>query len=162
MKRTMLTALVLAFLIPGLAQAQTSAGGTVQLNVNQMLSIQYTNPNAVTFTPVQADFDAGFIDGAAAELRTKGNTPHEILVSSDASTFTYFGSVSPAPSKASTDFQWKVGSGTYVGMTTSTASVGTFNRGVHNTTVDYQLLLDYVADPQGQYDLAYTYEVVPN
>ena len=58
--------------------------------------------------------------------------------------------------------QWKVGSGAYVGMTTTTASVGTYNRGVHVTTVDYQLILDYVADPQGQYDLAYTFEVVPN
>ena len=162
MKRTLLTALALALLVPSMAQAQGSAGGTVQLNVNQMLSINYDNPNAVTFTPAQGDFDAGFIDGATAELRTKGNTPHEILVSSDAANFTYFGSVTPAPSKTSADFQWKVGSGAYVGMTTTTASVGTYNRGVHVTTVDYQLILDYVADPQGQYDLAYTYEVVPN
>ena len=162
MKRLLLTALALALLVPSVARAQNSAGGTVQLNVNQMLSINYDNPNAVTFTPVQADFDAGFIDGATAELRTKGNTPHEILVSADAANFTYFGSVTPAPSKASTDFQWKVGSGAFVGMSTSTASVGTYNRGVHVTTVDYQLILDYVADPQGQYDLAYTYEVVPN
>ena len=47
-------------------------------------------------------------------------------------------------------------------MTTNPNSVATYNRGVHNTTVDYQLILDYVADPQGQYDLAYTYEVVAN
>lgn len=162
MKRTLLTVLALALMIPSVAKAQTSAGGTVQLNVNQMLSINYQNPNAVTFTPVQADFDAGLIDGATAELRTKGNTPHEILVSSNAAAFTYFGSVTPAPVKSSADFQWKVGSGAYVGMSTTAASVGTYNRGVNLTTVDYQLLLDYVADPEGQYDLAYTYEVVPN
>lgn len=162
MKRTLFTGLALALLVPGLAQAQTTAAGTVTLNVNQMLSIEYTNSSTVTFTPTQADFEAGLIDGATAELRTKGNTPHEIRVSSGASTFAYTGSVVPAPAKPASDFQWKVGAGSYLGMSTSANSVGTFNRGVHNTTVDYQLLLDYVNDPEGQYDLAYTYEVVPN
>jgi hypothetical protein len=162
MKRTLFTALVLALLVPGMAAAQTTAGGSVTLNVNQMLSIQYTNSNTVSFTPAQADFDAGFIDGAIAELRTKGNVPHEIRVSAAASNFAYTGAVAPAPTKAASDFQWKVGAGSYLGMSTSANSVGTYNRGVHNTTVDYQLLLDYVNDPQGQYDLSYTYEVVSN
>jgi len=162
MKRTLFTAFALALLIPVAAHAQTTAGGTVTLNVNQMLSIQYTNSNTVSFTPVQADFDAGFIDGATAELRTKGNVPHEIRVSSSTSNFAYTGAVSPAPTKAASDFQWKVGAGSYLGMSTSANSVGTFSRGVHDTTVDYQLLLDYVNDPEGQYDLSYTYEVVSN
>jgi hypothetical protein len=162
MKRILFGALALALSLPAAARAQTTAGGTVTLNVNQMLSIAYTNSNAVSFTPSQADFDAGFIDGATAELRTKGNTPHEIRVSAATSTFAYTGAVTPTPSKAASDFQWKVGAGSYLGMSTSPNSVGTFPRGVHDTTVDYQLILDYVNDPQGQYDLTYTYEVVPN
>ncbi len=162
MKRILFTALALALAAPGMAMAQSTAAGTVTLNVNQILSIEYTNSSTVTFAPTQADFDAGLIDGATAELQTKGNTPHEIRVVADASTFTYSGSVTPAPVKPSTDFQWKVGAGSYLGMTTNPNSVATYNRGVHNTTVDYQLILDYVADPQGQYDLAYTYEVVAN
>ena len=164
MKRILFTALVLGLMIPGVAEAQTQAGGTVRLNVTRLLSIEFVNPGeaAVTFAPDQADFDAGFIDGANAQLRTKGNTPHEILVSSDAASFTYTGLAAPAPVKASTDFQWQVGGGGYQGMSTATNSVGTLARGVHLTDVDYQLVLDYVADPEGQYDLAYTYEVVPN
>lgn len=162
MKRTLFTAMALALLAPGVAEAQTSAGGTVTLNVIQMLSIEFTANADISFTPTQTNFDAGFIDGQSATLRTKGNTPHEIRVSSTNSTFGYTGSVSPAPTKAASDFQWKVGSGSYLGMSTSTNQVGTFSRGVHDTTVDYQLLLDYVADPEGTYDLAYTYEVVPN
>jgi hypothetical protein len=162
MKRILFPALALAVLVPGMAMAQTTAGGTVTLNVDQMLSIEYTNSSTVTFTPTQADFEAGLIDGATAELRTKGNTPHEIRVSSSASTFSYTGAVSPAPVKPAADFQWKVGAGSYLGMSTNANSVGTFNRGVHNTTVDYQLRLDYENDPEGQYDLSYTYEVVAN
>jgi hypothetical protein len=162
MKRMFVAVLVLWLIAPAAARAQSSAGGTVTLNVNQVLSIEYTNSNTVTFSPTQADFDAGLIDGATAALLTKGNTPHEIRVRADASTFTYNGSVTPAPTKPASDFQWKVGSGSFLGMSTNANSVGTYPRGVHNTIVDYQLLLDYVNDPAGQYDLAYTYEVVSN
>lgn len=162
MRRNWYMALALALLVPGTLQAQTTAGGTVTLNINQVLSIEYTGTNSVTFNPTQADFDAGLIDGATAQLRTKGNTPHEIRVTANASNFSYSGSVVPAPVKPSSDFQWKVGAGSYLGMTTTPNSVGTFPRGVHDTTVDYQLLLNYVNDPAGQYDLAYTYEVVSN
>ena len=162
MKRTLLTALALAFLVPGIAKAQTSAAGSVTLNVNQILSIQITANPDVTFSPTETEFDAGLIDGESATIQTKGNTPHEILVSADAATFSYTGSAAPPPAKPSTDFQWKVGAGTYVGMTLGTAQVGTFARGVHDTDVDYQLLLNYVNDPEGTYDLAFTYEVLPN
>lgn len=162
MKRMLIAVLVLSLAGPVAARAQTTAAGTVTLNVNQVLSIEYTNNSAVSFSPTQADFDAGLIDGATAELLTKGNTPHEIRVSAGGSTFTYSGSVTPAPAKPASDFQWKVGAGSYLGMSTNSNSVGTYPRGVHNTTVDYQLLLDYVNDPAGQYDLAYTYEVVSN
>jgi hypothetical protein len=162
MKRTLLTALALAFLVPGVAKAQSSAAGSVTLNVNQILSIQITANSDVTFSPTEAEFDAGLIDGESATLRTKGNTPHEILVSADVATFGYTGSAAPPPAKPSTDFQWKVGAGTYVGMTLAPAQVGTFARGVHDTNVDYQLLLNYVNDPEGTYDLAYTYEILPN
>jgi len=162
MNRTRIIALVVALWAPGTAQAQTTAGGTVTLNVNQVLSIEYTNSSTVTFNPTQTDFDAGLIDGATAELLTKGNTPHEIRVSANSSTFAYTGSVAPSPVKPASDFQWKVGGGSYLGMSTNANSVGTYPRGVHNTTVDYQLLLDYVNDPAGQYDLGYTYEVVSN
>lgn len=162
MKRTLLTALALALLIPGMAKAQSTAAGSVTLNINQILSIEITANADVSFTPTQADFDAGFIDGQTATLRTKGNTTHEVRVSAGNSTFAYTGSATPAPAKASTDFQWKVGTGSYLGMSTTSAQVGTYNRGVNNTDVDYQLILDYVNDPEGTYDLAFTYEVIAN
>ena len=162
MKRTLMTALALMILVPGFAKAQASAGGTVTLNVNQILSIEITANPDVTFSPTQADFDATFVDGQSATLRTRGNTPHEIRVSADNATFGYVGSAVPAPSKPSTDFQWKVGTGTYLGMSTTSAQVGTYARGVHITNVDYQLLLNYVNDPAGTYDLAFTYEVIAN
>ena len=74
MKRILFTALALALAAPGMAMAQSTAAGTVTLNVNQILSIEYTNSSTVTFAPTQADFDAGLIDGATADLQTKGNT----------------------------------------------------------------------------------------
>lgn len=162
MKRTLFMALALAFMVPGIAKAQAAAGGTVTLNINQILSIEITANPDVSFSPSQANFDAGLVDGQSATLRSRGNTPHEIRVSADNATFGYSGAAVPAPSKPSTDFQWKVGAGTYLGMSTTSAQVGTYARGVHLTNVDYQLLLNYVNDPEGTYDLAFTYEVIAN
>lgn len=163
MKRKLLTALAAVILIPGAAKAQsTTAGGSVTLNIPQVLSIAFTSNADVSFTPTQTDFDAGFMDGVSATLRTKGNTPHEIRVRSATSAFNYSGSVTPAPSKSASDFQWKVGAGTFLGMSTSNNSVGTYARGTHDVTVDYKLVLDYANDPEGSYDMSFTYEVVPN
>lgn len=164
MKRTLVTALVLALLAPGAAWAQTSDIGSVQLNVIDLLSVQITNNQTQTLNPSDADFGAGFIDAGDITVETQGNLAHDLTIRANAANWTYSGTAAPSPVKPAGDLEYRLdGSGVaHTPLTTSDqALVSGLAAGAHATDVDLRATIGYDTDPSGTYTLAYTVTVNP-
>ncbi|MCL7960313.1 MAG: hypothetical protein M8861_08990 [marine benthic group bacterium] len=164
MKRILFTALVLALVLPGMAKAQTTDGGTIAVNIGELLYVDITAGDNQTLTPALADFDAGFDDAASLTVLSGANAPYDLLIEGDNAAWAYNdnGSGNADPSKPVADllFQLSGGSG-YTAMTTSPQTVESFAApGTNSSTVDLRVALDYADDVEGIYTMNYTVSVV--
>ena len=164
MKRTLVIALALAFAFPGLARAQTSALGSVQLTVSDLLSVAITANASQSLSPGQTEFDAGFIDAADITVETKGNVAHDLVIKGNAPSWTYVGGAAPAPVKpvGHLGFRLDGSAGAHLPLSeTDQPLVSGLAAGTNTTDVDLRATLNYAADKAGTYTLAYTVTVNP-
>ena len=164
MKRTLLLGLALTLAVPGIALAQSTALGSVQLTVTDLLSVSITANAAQTLSPGQADFDAGFIDALDVTVQTKGNLAHDLDIKANAANWTYAGTAAPAPVKPAGHLGFRLdgSAGAHTPLTETDQALATgLAAGTNDTNVDLRAELDYAADPAGTYTLAYTVTVNP-
>jgi hypothetical protein len=160
MKRTLLTALALALMIPSVAKAQTTDGGTITLNVGDLLYVNIASGASQTLNATVSDFNAGFIDAAPLTISSSGNTGYNLFVRGDATTWTYSGTETD-PSKPVGDLGYKLASaGSYTAMTDANQLIELLGVGSNTSNVDLQVDLDYATDVEGAYELDYTVEVI--
>lgn len=166
MKRTLLTALALALMVPGMLQAQTTDGGTIAVDINELLFVDIVVGDNQTLTPNLTDFDAGFVDASALTVDSRGNTPYNLFVRGNSANWSYNpdGSGNTDPAKPVGDLNFKLASaGSYTAMTTANQLVEGFaNPSTNSSAVDLQVDLSYVNDVEGVYTMNYTVEVLPN
>jgi len=165
MKRILLTAVVLALMIPGMAKAQTTAGGTIAVDIGQLLFVDISSGDNQTLTPGLTEFDNGYDDASALTVNSSGNTAYNLFIRGDNATWTYDpdGTTNPDPSKPVGDLNFKLASlGTYTAMTTANQLVEAFTApGDNSSSVDLRVDLSYANDVEGIYTLDYTVEVLP-
>lgn len=164
MKRFLLATLLLGLFIPGLAKAQSTDGGTVALNITDLLFVSITSGSNQLLTPTISDFDNGFIDAAPLSIDTKGNTDHDLFIRADNASWTYApdGSGNADPGKLASDLGYKLTAavGSHTGLTTANQLVDNLGAGTNTVGVDLRVVLDYLADVEGDYSLDYTVEVI--
>ena len=165
MKRTLFTALVLALLIPGMAQAQTTDGGTIAIDITELLFVDITVGDNQTLAPTLTNFDAGFVDASALSVDSRGNTPYNLFVRGNSANWSYNpdGSANSDPAKPVGDLNFKLASaGSYTAVTTANQLVEAFASPSTNTSsVDLRVDLSYLNDVEGIYTMNYTVEVLP-
>ena len=165
MKRTLFTALALALLVPGMAQAQGTDGGTIVVDIGQLLFVDVSSGDNQTLTPGLTEFDNGYDDASALTVDSSGNTAYNLFIRGDAATWTFDpdGTTNPDPSKPVGDLNFKLASlGAYAPMTTANQLVEAFGSpGSNSSSVDLRVDLDYANDVEGIYTLNYTVEVLP-
>jgi hypothetical protein len=160
MKRILFTALTLALVIPGMAKAQTTDGGTLTLNVGELLYVNIATGASQTLNATVADFNAGFIDATPLEIESSGNTGYNLFIRGESTTWTYSGTETD-PNKPVGDLGYKLAAaGSYTQMTDGNQLIELLPVGDNTSNVDLQVDLDYATDVEGSYDLAYTVEVI--
>ena len=164
MKHTFITALALALLVPGMAKAQDTDGGTIAVDIGELLFVNISSGDNQTLTPGLTDFDAGFDDASALTVDSGGNAPYDLLIEGDGGTWTYDpnGSGNADPAKPVGDLLYQLsGAGSYTPMTTSPQTVESFaSAGTNSSSVDLRVALDYAEDVEGIYTMNYTVSVV--
>ena len=165
MKRILFTALVLALMIPGMAKAQTTDGGTIAVDIGELLYVNIVTGDNQTVSPTLTDFDNAYVDATTAlSIESGANAPYDLFIRGDAGTWTFDpnGSGNSDPSKPVGDLGFKLASaGSYTSMTTSNQTVDNFaNPGTNTSSVDLRVALDYGDDVEGIYTMNYTVEVI--
>ena len=163
MRHTLFALLVLVLVLPGMARAQDEDGGTVTLNVGELLFVNISVGSDQTLTPTLTDFNNSYVDASQLTIDTKGNTAHNLYIRGDAGAWGYNpnGSGNADPSKPVGDLNFKLASaGTYTGLTTSNQVVDNLAAGQNAVNVDLRVDLDYDADVEGIYTLDYTVQVI--
>lgn len=166
MKRTLLTALALALMLPSMLQAQTTDGGTIAVDIDELLFVDISIGDVQTLAPTLTDFDNGYVDAAPLSVISKGNTPYNLFIRGNSANWSYnpdaSGNTDPAKPVGDLTFQLS-GAGSYTAMTTANQQVEGFGSPSTNTSaVDLRVGLSYVNDVEGIYAMAYTVEVLPN
>lgn len=164
MKRILLTAVSLALMVPGLAQGQSTDGGTIAVDIGQLLYVNITSGDNQTLTPGVTEFGSGYVDATALSIDSRGNAPYDLWIRGDAATWSYNpnGSGNSDPSKPVGDLNFKLASaGSYTAMTTANQQVESFGSpGTNNSSVDLRVDLSYASDVEGIYTMNYTVEVI--
>ena len=164
MKRILITALVLALTIPGMVKAQTTDGGTIAVDIGELLYVNITTGDNQTLSPTLTDFDNTFVDATTAlTIESGANAPYDLFIRGNAVTWTYDpdGTSNSDPSKPLADLLFLPPGGSYTAMTTSNQVVENFAApGENNSSVDLRVALDYADDVQGIYTMNYTVEVI--
>jgi hypothetical protein len=163
--RRILAAPALGALLLGLAAkpatAQTCTGNpcnvntTATLTVVDLLRLTLDLTSTNLGSPVEANFDAGFILSTGPVATAKANRPWTVSVQSLTANFAYTGSLTD-PNKPASDLHWDTSSGgSYTNaMSTSAATLKT-GTGTSGTSqgIFYKTLLSYANDVAGSYAL---------
>lgn len=141
-------------------EAQTSCTGnpcnvttTATLTVNDVMKLTLSSTATDLGTPVEADFDAGFVAANGPTATVKSNRAWHVAVVGTAATFTYTGSLTD-PSKAASSLKWGTVAGTYGNDASASATLfsGSGTSG-SSQAIFYKTLLSWASDVTGSYAL---------
>ncbi len=164
MNRTLFTALALALMVPSMAQAQSTDGGTIAVNIGELLFVDISSGDNQTLAPSLADFDLGYDDASALTVDSGGNTAYNLSIRGNTATWSYNdnGSGNSDPNKPVADLNFKLSTdASYTAMTTANQLVEAFGSpGTNSSDVDLRVDLSYATDVEGTYTMLYTVEVL--
>jgi hypothetical protein len=136
-----------------------SVNNTASVNVQTVLKLTLTSITTTLTSPNEAAFDQGWQDDAGPTATVKSNRPWNLTIAAQAAVWT--GANGGRATKPAGDLQWKVGAGSFAGLTTSAADVLTSQPASAGTPTafSYRTLWAYTADTPGDYSLVVVYTV---
>jgi hypothetical protein len=161
MKRILFTAVALALLIPGLAKAQVTDGGTIVVDINDLLYVNIDVGDNQTLTPTVTDFDNAYVNAPTdLTILSGSNSAYDLFIRGATATWSYVGPEAD-PGKLVADLEFLPPGGSFTAMTQSNQTVESFaNPGENSSTVGLRVALDYDTDVEGDYTMNYTVEVI--
>jgi hypothetical protein len=149
---------LLAGAAPAAAQASCSANPctvavVASATVTEILSLTLSSATTNLGNPVEADFDAGFLDAAGPTATVKANSPWHVDVVGAAANFGYTGTYAN-PGKSAGDLLWGIAAGAYGNNMGAAGALfsGSGTAGT-NQAIFFRTLWSWASDVPGAYDL---------
>lgn len=169
----LLTLLLIAASLFGVAAQGASAQSdeetvTAQIDIPTVLRVEVDETMIDFGTPDAEDFQQGYVEATQNNhVEHWGNVPHDLQIQAQAEFFSVSGA-SEDPEKPAADLEWSpAGEESWQGLSTAAENIvsdvgpGGF-AGPNGQEISYRMLLDFEDDLPGDYELTFTYVVVPN